>query len=147
MATRRVVKSVLGNFLGTYVSRYSDYHGYLLFGFLVADLGEMRINLVGEDKCDPDTPVGVAIQSAVIKFEAQRAKAGLAGTQLHEAWLTIRRLPDSVRGFVNGHLCAGFHVSFLAEAVMDNGRRHQRERVVFLAPHNPGVEFRSTRVG
>ena len=35
MPTRRVIKSVLHNFLGTYTSRYSDYNGYWLFGFMV----------------------------------------------------------------------------------------------------------------
>jgi hypothetical protein len=67
MATRRVIKSVLGNFLGTYVSRYSDYDGYLLFGFLVGDLVELRINLFGQSGSDPNTPVGVAVLSAVAK--------------------------------------------------------------------------------
>ena len=47
MATRRVIKSVLSNFLGTYVSRYSEYDGYLLFGFLVADFDEL-MNLMGQ---------------------------------------------------------------------------------------------------
>ncbi len=36
---RRIIKAVLDNFLGTYTSRYSDFHGYWLFGFLVKDLG------------------------------------------------------------------------------------------------------------
>ncbi len=34
MATRRAINGVLGNFLGTYVSRYSDYDSYWLFGFI-----------------------------------------------------------------------------------------------------------------
>lgn len=37
MARRRVIKSVLHNFLGTYISRYSDFRGYWLFGFLVSN--------------------------------------------------------------------------------------------------------------
>jgi len=31
--------AVLKNFLGTYTSRYSDFQGYWLFGFLVPGLG------------------------------------------------------------------------------------------------------------
>ncbi len=79
MATRRIIKGVLGNFLGTYVSRYSDYDGYLLFGFLVGDFAELRINLLGQSVADPDSPLGVAVLTAVAKFEDQRAKAHLAG--------------------------------------------------------------------
>ena len=38
MPTRRVIKSVLRNLLGTLTSRYSDWHGYWLLGFVVKDL-------------------------------------------------------------------------------------------------------------
>jgi hypothetical protein len=142
MATRRVIKGVLGNFLGTYVSRYSDYDGYLLFGFLVSDLGELRINLLGESVSEPDTPMGRAVLSAVAKFDDQRQKAGLAPSRVRDAWLMIRRLPGLARGSVNGHSCAGFNVSFLAAARMDDGKRYERDRVVFVAPHDPKVELR-----
>ena len=33
MPSRKVLKSVIQGFLGTYVSRNSDFDGYLLFGF------------------------------------------------------------------------------------------------------------------
>ena len=46
MADRRVIKSVLPNFLGTSTSRYSGYGGYRSFGFLVSDLGESEFNLL-----------------------------------------------------------------------------------------------------
>ena len=90
MASRRVIKGVLGNFLGTYVSRYSDYDGYLLFGFLVGELGELRINLLGQSVSDPDSPRGVAVLSAVARFEDQRRKGGLAASRIREASLTMQ---------------------------------------------------------
>ena len=136
MATRRVIKGVLGNFLGTYVSRYSEYRGYLLFGFLVNDLEEMRINLLGQSVSDPDSPTGVAVSRAVAKFEDQRRKAGLASSRVREAWLTIRRLPGPVQGVANGHLCDGFNVSFVVEAVMDDSKRYERQQTVFIAPQD-----------
>jgi hypothetical protein len=142
MASRRVIKGVLGNFLGTYASRNSDYHGNLLFGFLVGDLGELRINLLEQHVNDPDTPVGVAVWSAAAKFQDQRQKAGLAPTQVRDAWLTIQRLPGLEWGSVNGHSCAGFNLRFLAAATMDDGKRYERERVVFVAPHDSTVELR-----
>lgn len=145
MTTRRVIKGVLGNFLGTYVSRYSDYDGYLLFGFLVRDLGELRINLLESHVDDPHTPVGVAVLSAAAKFEDQYRKAGLQRSQIRDAWLTIRRLPGVDWGSVNDHSCAGFQVSFLARVVMDHNKCYERERIVFVAPHDPKVEMRSGR--
>jgi hypothetical protein len=145
MATRRVIKSVLGNFLGTYVSRNSDYDGYLLFGFLVGDLGELKINLLGQSVSDPETPLGVAILSAAVRFEDQMRKASLVRSQVRDAWLTIRKLPGLVEGSVNGHPSTGFNLSFLAGAVVDDGKRYQRERVVFVAPHNAEVERQSAR--
>jgi hypothetical protein len=147
MATRRVIKGVLENFLSTYVSRYSDYEGYLLFGFLVGDFAELRINLLGQSVSEPLSPMGVVVLSAIAKFEDQRRKAGLADSRIREAFLTIRQLPGSVSGSINGHNCPGFNVSFLAEAVMDDGKRYERDRVVFVAPHQPAVELRSGRVG
>jgi len=145
MATRRVIKGVLGNFLGTYVSRYSDYEGYLLFGFLVGSLGELRINLLGQPVSDPDTPRGVAVLSAVGKFAEQRQKAGLDPSQVRAAWLTIRRLPGMDWDSINGHSCAGFKLRFETAAIMDDGKEYQRERVVFIAPHDSNVELRSAR--
>jgi hypothetical protein len=139
------MRGVLGNFLVTYTSRYTDYHGYWLFGFLVADLGELQIDLLTSTATEPESPLGVAIRSAATKFEDQLRKARLARSQVREAALTIRRFPDSVEGVVNGHPSAGYKVSFLVGVVMDDGRRYERERVVFVAPHNLKIEHRSTR--
>lgn len=145
MATRRTIKSVLWSFLGTYVSRYSDYNGYWLFGFIVADLDELRINLLGQDVSDPASPTGAAVLSAVTKFEEQRQKSDLAPSHIHEAWLTIQKLPGEQNGWASEHWSAGFNVRFLAVAVMDNGKRYERECVVFVAAHNPDIERRSGR--
>ena len=95
MARRKVIKSVLRNFLGTYVSRYSDYHGYWLFGFLVIDLGELEIDLLNEGGGDPDSPVARSRQLAVIKFAEQLQKAGLARSLVRNARLKITRPPGA----------------------------------------------------
>jgi hypothetical protein len=145
MATRRVIKGVLGNFLGTYVSRYSDYDGYLLFGFLVGQLDELRVNLLGQSVSEPLSPLGVAVLTAVTKFEEQRRKAGLAASRIREASLTVRRLPGLVSGSINRQPCSGFNISFRAAAVMDDGKNYERERVVFVAPHQAAVELSSGR--
>jgi hypothetical protein len=146
MTTARVIKAVLGNFLGTYVSWYSDYQGYWLFGFLVGNFNNLKVDLLKENFLgDPHSELGMATLSALSKFEDQRRKAGLVPSQIRRACLTIHRNPESESGSINGHSCEGFGVRFSAEASMDNGRKYKRERVVFVAPHDPKIELCSTR--
>jgi len=145
MATRRAILGVLRNFLGTYTSRHSEYDGYWLFGFLVADLGELRVDLLAPPADAPDAPLGVAVRSAAVKFADQVRKAGLLRPQIREAWLTIRKLPGAAVGTVNGVPCAGHNVSFAAGAVMGEDKCYEHTQVVFVAPHDAGVEMRSTR--
>lgn len=145
MSTQRAIKGVLGNFLGTYTSRYSDYNGYWLFGFLVRELDELRIELLPPDDSHPDSPTGVAVQLAVVRFRDQFQKAGLELRQVQEAWLTIRKLPGVATGPVNSRPTEGHSVSFSAEAVMAGGRRYEKQRTVFVAPHDPNAESRCTR--
>jgi hypothetical protein len=61
------------------------------------------------------------------------------------ACLTIRRLSGEICGSIDGLPCRGDNVSFSAEAMTEAGRRYERERVVFAAPHDPEFELRSTR--
>ena len=48
MTSRRVIPGVLHNFLGTFTSRYSDFNGYWIFGFLVEKMDSVRIDLLAE---------------------------------------------------------------------------------------------------
>ncbi len=146
MATRRAIRGVLGNFLGTYMSRYSDFGGYWLFGFLVGGLTELRIDLLARPFGEPGTPLDLAVRSAVAKFEDQMQKAGLTRPQVREAWLVLRKLPESVEGSVNGHPSKGHRLLFSAGTIMDNGRRYEREQGVFVAPHNAQVELRRAAI-
>jgi hypothetical protein len=145
MAKRKVIKSVLRGFLGTYMSRYSDYHGYWLFGFLVSEQGQMDFDLLGRGDRDARTPLAFAEQLAATKFEDQARKASLDPSQIQEARLRISRSPDAADGLVNGHTVAGFNFAFKAFSVMDDGRRYECEQVVFVARHDPIIELRSMR--
>jgi hypothetical protein len=145
MATRRVLKSALVNFLGTYSSRYSDYDGYWLFGFLVGELNGLRIDLLAQSDSDANGPRGAALRCAKLRFEEQCRKSGLVPSQVREGWLTMALLPGSVRGTVNGRPCEGRSLRFTAEAVTDLGRSYKRELVIFVAPHNANIECRSSR--
>lgn len=146
MASRRKIRSVLHNFLGTYTSRYSDYDGYWVFGMLVDRLTVSEIDLLhSEDSGGGETPVAAAKRFAVERFAEQMAKAGLSLSLLRDAQLNITKLPDAKRGPVNGRPSDGYDIRFTARAVSDTGKTYERVQTVFVAPHNPRIELRSTR--
>jgi hypothetical protein len=139
------MKSVLRNFLGTYTSRYSQFRGYWLFGFLVGELSELNFNLLSAPPVDVETPRAVAEKLAATKFEDQLRKSGLERSMVREARLSLRRAPEVANGSVNGHACAGYNLSFEAHAVMDTDKQYGCKQVLFVAPHDARVERRSGR--
>ena len=146
MTSRRAIKGVLQNFLGTFTSRYSDLDGYWLFGSLVLCIDRLVIDLMEPSSAGADTtPVNAARRFATAKFAQQLAKAGIPESRLREAHLEITKSPDSRTGDVNGHLCSGHDVTFVAHAVTDVGKKYESKICVFIAPHDPSVELRSTR--
>jgi hypothetical protein len=146
MTTRRVIKGVLEGFLGTYVSRYSEYDGYWLFGFLVLDLQHLRVDLLSSQACSvSDTPEAVAMALARAKFRDQVAKVGLSLKSICTAELEITRLPRTQGGLENGQVRDGYDVLFKAIATMDNDRVYERQKTVFVSPHDASLELRSAR--
>ena len=145
MATRKAIKGVLDNFLGTYTSRYSDYCGYWLFGFLVTEAESLSFDLLTAPAQPESGAVSAAANSAVEKFQDQLGKHGLARTHVRTACVLIERLSLTADGQVNGRSAAGYQVRVSVTAVTDRGRRFDSERSFFVAPHNPQAEFRSTR--
>jgi hypothetical protein len=146
MARRKVIKGVLRNFLDTYMSRYSDYRGYWLFGFLVDDLLEAEVDLLNRGTGERATPLAFAGQLAVTRFEDQLRKARLALSQVRRARLRIRRSYDMTRTMNDsGPPRPGYKLTFQASAVMDNGREYECEQVAIVASHDPLIEHRSGR--
>ena len=143
MPTRRVLKSVLHGFLGTYTSRYSDYDGYWLFGFLVGDLDRAEFDLLAASPTKPGGPITTARELAVRRFAEQLEKHGIDERVVQDARLLMSRLPDdnSVPG---QHFRPGYIISFSAIAMADTGRRFERDALVFVAPHDPRLESRSS---
>jgi hypothetical protein len=64
MPTRRVIKSVLDGFLGTYVSRYSDFGGYWLLGQVLDDLDGLEIDLLASVASDARDARSFAVRLA-----------------------------------------------------------------------------------
>ncbi len=144
--SRNSIKGVLHNFLETYTSRYSDYEGYWLFGMLIGELDGFNVNLLDAGcGATESAPMTAAVRLAAVKFMEQLEKAGLSLTCIREAQLSATKSPSSRNHYFNGHWSAGFDVEFVARAVSSSGKSYERKKSVFVAPHNPEVELRSTR--
>ena len=146
MARRRSIRGVLGGLLGSLTSRYSDYEGYWLFGMLVVDLEEMTFDLLGDaEPAGQSGPRTAAIRRARTIFRQQLEKGGLGLSCIREARLDIRRSSTSMDGHQNGHVTTGFEVVFTARAVSDLNGVYVSTTTLFVAPHDPQLEHRSTR--
>jgi hypothetical protein len=146
MTSRRVIPGVLHNFLGTFTSRYSDFDGYWVFGFLVESIGTVRFDLLGEvSEIAKFTASDFTRWLAAQKFNEQLAKAGLARELFREAYLDISTSPEGTLGVVNGRRSSGYDVRFQVHVVSDFGRAYDSTTSIFVAPHNPSVESRSAR--
>jgi hypothetical protein len=144
--SRKAIKGVLHNFLGTYTSRYSDYDGYWLFGMLIGELEQFSIDLLETDcKTSGSAPMAAAVQLAATKFKEQMEKAGLSLSCIREAKLALAKTPDLRSGYVNGRSSAGFDLNFAVIAVSPGGMTYECKKSVFVAPHDPEVELRSVR--
>ena len=84
MTTRKAIKSVLDNFLGTYISRYSDYDGYWLFGFLVKESPHLKINLLSTNV---DTTISGPESIAVVLLNSFGRRSPLGDAGRIKRWL------------------------------------------------------------
>jgi hypothetical protein len=135
------MKSVLEGFLGTYTSRYSDLCGYWLHGQLPFDTIQLGVDLMATPP-NEDTPEAAARRIAVRRFQEQLAKSGLDVAVVRSAELRTHMETEMVEGWQGDHRSGGHMVEFVVTAVMDNGRRYERKRKVFVAPHDPIKERR-----
>jgi hypothetical protein len=138
----RGLRGVLCNFLGTYTSRYSDYDGYWLFGFLTDELGAANFDLLDEGVRGSDDLLREAHLLAADAFQDQLRKSGLDRMQVAAARLRVDQLTPA-RHFVNGVARDGRNYRFVANATADTGHRFECWRIVFVSPHDPRLERRS----
>ena len=143
MPHRRDLKGVVHNFLGTYLSRYSDSDGWWIFGLAEAQLADARIDLLGTLH-RAETAGSAAAHIARSRFPDQLAKARLPRSFIREAHLTVTRSAEPTRGPVNGRWCDGHTFTFAVQVVSDHGKTFEEESAIFVAPHNATVEQRST---
>lgn len=134
MPSRRVLQGALVGFLGTYASRYSDFDGYWLFGFLVRDFPLLEVDLLGVTECDSRTPDGRACALARARFREQVERAGLSLDVVKAALLVIQREGAGAR-VIDGQEQSGFEVRLTVTAVSNWGRVFRSERGLFAFPY------------
>lgn len=144
MPTRRVIKSALAGFLGTFTSRYSDYEGYWLLGLVEPELRQSTLDLLAGAPRDP-TPSAAWRRLAVRRFAEQVAKSGLTLAIVREAVLETAARPGSEVGRADEHRAEGHTVDFVVRVVLDTGRAYERTASVFIAPHDPARERRRVK--
>jgi hypothetical protein len=128
VASRKMLKSVIRGFLGTYVSRYSEFDGDLLFGFVVDGLTCEEIDLmVPAPTSAASTPHCELSRLARHKFQEQLSKVGLPMSAVHSATLKISKgEPRACRVNRPGESpIGGFDVSFKVRVVTDLGRVYE----------------------
>lgn len=136
MASRKLLRGAIGNFLGTFVSRYTEYRGYWLFGFMVADLDIWQMDLLVTRVPFARSPRETASQIAASKFQDQVQKAGLSLSQIQAASLIVQRLPEVTQCEISGQIHPAFHVKFSIAATTDLGQTFCHEKTVIVAPHH-----------
>lgn len=141
MATRRVMRSVLHNFLGTFTSRNSDHRGYWLFGPLLPGLEWLTVDLLG-DPSDGEVATEVVRRVAIRRFSEQMLKLGLDRSCVRKAELVLTRDSQLVPGCHGDFESLGHEVSFAARVVMDNNHVYERHQSAFVAAHDPSKERR-----
>ena len=146
MGSTKALRGVVGNFLGTYVSRYSSIDGYWLFGFLVPHLTALQIDLLTPASNASSSPqVERAIELAYARFHDQLRKAKVDLKALRHARVTLSRADYVIPIEVNGLPSKAWPVHITVVAETRRGRRYVAERTVVVARHNPAVEMGSAR--
>jgi hypothetical protein len=91
---------------------------------------------------DEHTPWDVARRLAIRRFAEQVRKQGLTVELVREATLEVSVKPGVVKGRQGDFITDGQMVQFVVRALMDNGRAYEKERTIFIAPHDPEKERR-----
>ncbi len=142
---RRAINGTLHNFLGTLASRYSDYDGYWIFGFLVKKLSHSTLDLLHDESATVDrTPAWSAFANLARRRFAEQLHLNSVTTFVRRATLDVDR-GRALSGAQNGAVSAGYELTLSVEIASDLGRLYRDRLSFFVAEHHPGIESRSRR--
>lgn len=140
MPSSRVLRGVVGNVLGSYLSRNSTFHGYWLFGFLVPGLEELEVDLL--PVASGDSPDVQAAGRAQTVFREQLAKGGYPLADITRAMLVLSK-NEPMQVAHEGRLGDGWRVVARLSVTTAAGHTFSAERSVGVCPHDPRLETRS----
>jgi hypothetical protein len=145
MPRRREVLSVLRGFVGTFLSRYSEFDGYWLFGFLVPEPREWGVDLLpvepgpahGRHSADPLTWA----RHLAKRLFADQCRKGAYPV----SWLSTATLELHIAGPVDEELTDPIHlagrpvyrVRAVASVTSDLGRGYSVTGEVLVCPFDP----------
>lgn len=141
MPSSRVLRGVMGNVLGSYLSRNSTFDGYWLFGFLVPELEELEVDLLAP-VASGDSPTAQAAKLAQSVFREQLAKAGYPLADITRAMLGLSK-NEPMQVAHEDRLGDGWRVVAQLSIATAAGHTVSAERSVGVCPHDPRVETRS----
>lgn len=147
MPSQHVLKSVVHNFIETYISRNTDYEGYWLFGFLVAPGSRYELDLLTRSEAGVATadPLEYAQILATERLHDLLEKARFGTGELLAASAVIEVSSKTAEISVNGYNCAGHRMCVAISVVSTLGRHFRAARAFLVAPHEPRRELRSAR--
>lgn len=141
---RKSIKNAIQGFLGTYISRNTDFDGYWLHGQLLTRKLNYSFNLSGW-ACHANPLEETAWRLAITRFTDQLKKCGLRSTLVRQATLEWSASGEIVAGARRGMRVDGRIVVLTLRCELDNGQTYEGSQSVFVAPHDPAEEHRSVR--
>ncbi|MCE9638186.1 MAG: hypothetical protein K8T90_20990 [Planctomycetes bacterium] len=137
------MQSVVAGVVGTFVSRYSDYDGYWLLGFLVGRANPIDIDLL------PDAPPSAensadayATRLAILRFQEQVDKHHLPMSAVRAARLEIATLPSSRWQEVRGKPRRCWELRVSGRVEVSSGAVYEATTTTWVGPHLPWAESR-----
>lgn len=145
MKIRRRLTGVLCGFIDAFVSRYSDYDGYWIFGLLAREGDQISFDFLHTSVNAKESPIiSAAASIAKTRFHKLLQKFGIPAEFVSEGKFIMSK-QDPARGLVNGHASDGHLYLLQAEVTSDLGKKYTAHKTIFIAPHDPSVEHRSMR--
>jgi hypothetical protein len=134
----RTLRSVVPNYLSTFTSRYRDRDGWWLFGLAESSLDGLVVDLLS-DAPHPVSPCKQVEHDAIYHFADQMRKHDVSPELLVKATLQCRR-GDAGRRMAGDYLRDGHAFTFTACVRTSNGHEIERNRRLFVSPHDPRLE-------
>ncbi len=133
-----LIKSIAHNFLQTYTSRYSSWHGYWLWGFVIEDHLHLNWDLLARPTGSHYDPLTFARELAVVRFFQQCEKQGASRRiERVELIITASTPPDTLYTRTFGLRLLNMRFVIKVET---SGTAIVTECDILVARHDPSLE-------